>query len=158
MADEPITPPTPRQAMIVRGEQLVLAILALVLVAGVVWRAVAYYRLGAAPLEAIPAAPPTYRVNVNAADWITLSVVPGLGETLSKRIVEVRDKRGGFKALDELRDVRGISDRTLAKLRPYLFIGDGTKGEGEPVQMIDRPRAQAAMEGTNDAGNHSAGH
>jgi hypothetical protein len=156
--DEPITPPTPRQALIARGEQLVLVVLALALVAGVAWRAVTYWRLGQEPLEVIPAAPPTYRVDVNAADWITLSVVPGLGEALSKRIVEVRDKRGGFKSIEELRQVRGIGDRSLAKLRPYLYVGDGAGGEAEPIQMVDRPAAQVAKEGANHAGNHPAGH
>jgi competence protein ComEA len=139
MADPSPTPPTRRQALIARGEQLVLAILAIALVAGVAWRGLTYYRVGAEPMEVIPAAPPTYRVDVNTADWVTLAVVPGLGEALSKHIVALRDQRRGLKSLEELKDVRGISDKTLAKLRPYLFIGDGARPGGEPIQMIDRP-------------------
>lgn len=157
MADTPMTPPTRRQALIARGEQWVLVILALVLVAGVAWRGITYYRLGAEPLEVIPAAPPTYRVDVNTADWLTLAVVPGLGEALSKRIVEVRERRGGFRSLEELKDVRGISDKTLAKLRPYLFIGNGVRADGEAVQMVDPPPGPGAREQSRDAGNYPAG-
>jgi competence protein ComEA len=157
MPDASPTPPTRRQALIARGEQLVLAVLALALVAGVAWRGISYYRLGAQPMEVIPAAPPTYRVDVNTADWVTLAVVPGLGEALSKRIIDLRDQRGGLKSLEELKGVRGISDKMLAKLRPYLFIGDGARAGSEPIQMVDRPPPAAAQEQTGDARNHPAG-
>ena len=137
---EPVpTPPTRRQALIARGEQLVLVILAIVVVAGVAYRAASYWRAGSEPLEAVPAATPTYRVNINAADWVTLALVPGLGEALSKRIVAERERRGGrFESLDDLKAVRGISDKTLDKLRPLLFVADPDAGD-EPVQMLDDP-------------------
>jgi len=117
----------------------VLLVLALAVVAGVAWRAVSYWRIGAEPLEPVPEASPTYRVNANAADWVTLALVPGLGETLAKRIVEEREKRGGrFESVDDLTAVRGIGEKKLTRLRLYLFIGD-PDAPVEPVEMVEQP-------------------
>jgi len=141
MSETPVTPPmspTRRQALIARGEQLVLALLALALVAGIAYRAVDYWRVGADPLEVIPPPDgPTFRINVNAADWALLSIVPGLGEKTAKKVIALRESRKGrFKSVDELKDVSGIGAKTLEKLRPYLYAGD-PGGEEEPVRMLD---------------------
>jgi competence ComEA-like helix-hairpin-helix protein len=137
MADSAITPPTRREAMIARTEQVALAVLALVLVAGVAWRMIDYWRVGEEPLEIVsPADGPALRINVNVAQWPELSMVPGLGPKLSKAIIAVRDARPGkrFRSLEELKEVRGIGDKMLAKLRPYLVL-DETGAEGEPVVL-----------------------
>ena len=140
MTQPTILPPTPRQALIARAEQVVLVVLALAVVAGVAWRVVDYWRIGAEPLEAIPPPEgPTFRINVNQADWVTLSLVPGVGEKLARRIVEKRQERGGkFESLDDLKEVPGIGEKMLEKLHPYLSLGDPNAGD-EPVEMVDAP-------------------
>ena len=143
MSETPVTPPMPptrRQALIARGEQFVLVILALALVAGIAYRAIDYWRIGPDPLEvAAPPDGPTFRINVNAADWALLSMVPGLGEKTAKKVVALRTSRGGrLKSVDELKDVSGIGAKTLEKLRPYLYAGD-PGGEEEPVRMLETP-------------------
>jgi len=139
-------PPARKQSLIARGEQAVLVILAIVVVAGVAYRAISYLRLGQVPLEVIPAAPPTYRVNVNAADWVTLALVPGLGESLAKRIVALRQDRGGrFDTLEDLTAVRGIGEKKLAKLRPFLSAGPAAPA-GEPVRMVEGRAPDSAKE------------
>jgi len=123
-----------------RAEQAVLVVLALVVVAGAAYRAVSYWRLGAKPLVPVPPASATYRLNVNAADWVTLALVPGLGETLAKRIVEVRDTvyGGRLTSLEQLVEVDGIGEKTLARIRPYLYVGE-PDASGEPVEMPEGP-------------------
>jgi len=140
MPDTSITPPTRRQALIARGEQAVIALLALAIVAGVAWRAALYWRAGREPLEVVPAPAPTYRVNVNTADWVTLALVPGIGEKTARKIIEVREARPGkrFHSLDELREVHGIGEKVLAKLRAYLSV-DGAPPDAEPVEMLEKP-------------------
>jgi competence ComEA-like helix-hairpin-helix protein len=140
MSESPITPPTRRQALIARGEQGVLVLLAAALAAGIAYRAIDYWRVGREEMEIVPAAGgPSWRINVNAADWVTLSMVPGLGEKTAKKIIELRDQRGGrLKSVDEIKDVRGIGERTLEKLRPYLFVADPGPDE-EPVRMVETP-------------------
>ena len=122
--------------MIARTEQVALVLLALALVAGVAWRMIDYWRVGEEPLEIVsPADGPALRINVNAAQWAELSMVPGLGPKLSKAIIAARDARGKrFQSLEELKEVRGIGDKMLAKLRPYLTL-DETGAEGEPVVL-----------------------
>jgi len=130
----------PKPPLIARTEQVVLVILALLVVAALAWRAVDHFRIGAEPLEVIPPPEgPTYRVNLNQADWVTLTLVPGVGEKLAKRIVEQRARRGGrFTSTDQLTEVPGIHDKMLAKLQPYLFVA-GPNGDDEAVQMPGGP-------------------
>lgn len=61
-----------------------------------------------------------YTVDLNTAPWPELTVLPGVGETLAKRIVADRDQNGPFRDFDDLRRVRGIGARTLERLTPYL--------------------------------------
>jgi len=136
---EPAAQRRPRPPLIARGEQAILLFLALAVVAGVAYRTARYYRLGAEPFEVVPPADgPTYRVNVNAADWVTLALVPGLGEALSKGIVAARNARPGgrFASLDDLKAVSGIGDKVLAKLQPYLILAPSDAG-AEPVEMVE---------------------
>lgn len=95
------------------------------------------FRSAREPLaEPIPAAEgePSYRVNVNEADWPVLALVPGLGDALSQRIVEYRRANGPLRSLDELTKVSGIGSIKLQEIRPYLRLGDDPAGgaRGEP--------------------------
>ena len=139
MADPSETPPPEPSPLVARAEQVVLVVLALAVVAGVAWRIADYYRLGADVLETVPPLEgPNFQVNVNSADWVTLSLVPGVGEKTAKAIVEERQKHGGkFDSLDDLLEVNGIGDKTLAKLRPYLSLGD--PNAEEPVHPLSTP-------------------
>ena len=146
MRDSAGIPPARKQVLIARGEQAVLVVVVLVVVAAVAYRAVSYLRLGQEPLEVVPASPPTYRVNVNTADWVTLALVPGLGESLAKRIVTLREARGGgFDTLEDLVAVRGIAEKKLGNLRPFLFAGPADDA-GEPVRMMEGSAPHAAQE------------
>jgi competence protein ComEA len=60
-------------------------------------------------------------VNINTADQEILTQLPGIGPVTADRIVEYRKANGNFKSIDELTSVKGIGDKTLAKLKPYLY-------------------------------------
>jgi len=62
-----------------------------------------------------------FRIDVNQADWPELALLPGIGETLAKRIVRSREQDGPFRCHDELRRVPGIGPKTLEAIRPYLL-------------------------------------
>jgi competence protein ComEA len=115
MADPSETPPPEPSPLVARAEQVVLVVLALAVVVGVLWRAADYWRIGAEPIEVVPPPEgPTFRINVNQADWVTLSLIPGVGKTLAKAIVDERQKDGGkFESLDDLKKVRGIGEKIL---------------------------------------------
>jgi len=86
-----------------------------------------------------PAAPPANGVvNINDATTAQLELLPRVGPALAKRIVEFRKANGPFKSVDELVAVRGIGERSLEKLRPYLAV-DGKTTLTEKVHL---PRQQ----------------
>jgi len=62
-----------------------------------------------------------FRVDINAADWPEIMQLPGVGETIARRIVAWREQHGPFHSLEDLRRVRGIGPKTLERIRPYLL-------------------------------------
>lgn len=60
-----------------------------------------------------PAAP----VSLNTATVEQLDTLPGVGPVLAQHIIDYRTQHGGFRSVDELREVNGIGDRRFADLR-----------------------------------------
>ncbi len=69
---------------------------------------------GAAPPSA---APPGAKVSLASATLEQLDAIDGIGPTLAKRILEYRDRHGGFRSIDELRQVDGIGEKRFQSLR-----------------------------------------
>jgi len=61
-------------------------------------------------------------VDVNSANETDLTAVPGIGKSLAKRIVEFREKNGPFTRVDDLLKVRGIGEKSIEKLRPFVTV------------------------------------
>lgn len=59
-------------------------------------------------------------VRLNAATADQLEGLPGVGPVLAQHIVDYRTQHGGFRSVDELREVNGIGDRRFADLRPLV--------------------------------------
>lgn len=70
---------------------------------------------------------PTGKVNLNAASTEQLTVLPGIGPKIAARIVEYRQKAGGFKTAQELMNVKGIGEKSFEKLQPYVTTGESQK-------------------------------
>jgi competence protein ComEA len=62
---------------------------------------------------AAPGAP----VALNTATVDQLDTLPGVGPVLAQHIIDYRTQHGGFRSVDELREVNGIGDRRFADLR-----------------------------------------
>ncbi|MFH1919685.1 MAG: helix-hairpin-helix domain-containing protein [Planctomycetota bacterium] len=61
-----------------------------------------------------------FQVDLNEAGWPELVQLPGIGETLARRIVDSRSQQGPFLDHEDLKRVRGIGPKTLEKVTPYL--------------------------------------
>lgn len=68
----------------------------------------------------------TGQVNVNTASAAELQLLPGIGEARARSLIELRKRRGGFKSVEELKDVKGIGDAGLARLRPFVRLDGRT--------------------------------
>jgi len=61
-------------------------------------------------------------LNLNTATVEQLQRLPGVGPALAKRIVDFRVKKGGFKRIEELLAVPGISEKKWNELKEYLVV------------------------------------
>lgn len=61
-----------------------------------------------------------YLVNINTADEDELTDLPGIGETLAERIVEYREKSGGFTSKEDLLNVNGIGRKTIEEIAELI--------------------------------------
>jgi|GEM_PF-1005570 len=59
---------------------------------------------------------------LNDADRQELESLPGVGPVIAARIIEYRERHGGFNALEELIEVKGIGQQTVERLKPYLKL------------------------------------
>lgn len=70
----------------------------------------------------VSGAPVTGLVNLNTADETELESLPEVGPVTAQAILAWRSQHGSFSSVDQLLDVDGIGDATLAKLTPYVTI------------------------------------
>ena len=56
-------------------------------------------------------------VSLSSATVAQLDGLDGIGPTLAQRIVDYRQTHGGFRSVDQLRDVSGIGDKRFEALR-----------------------------------------
>jgi competence protein ComEA len=61
-------------------------------------------------------------VMLNQASVDALDSLPGIGRKRAEDIVAFRRQHGPFRRIDDLRRIRGVGPKMLAKLRPYLKI------------------------------------
>jgi competence protein ComEA len=61
-------------------------------------------------------------LDLNAASEADLDQLPGIGPSLAQAIIAERTRRGGFRSLNELREVRGIGERRFADLKSLVTV------------------------------------
>lgn len=61
-------------------------------------------------------------LNLNTATPQQLEALPGIGPVLAKRIVDFRQKKGGFRKIEELLAIPGISEAKWKVLREQLTV------------------------------------
>ncbi len=76
-------------------------------------------------------APKTYApryliVDLNIADTSVLIALPGIGSKLAARIINFRDKLGGFYSINQVGETFGLPDSTFQKIKQYLKLENGS--------------------------------
>ena len=62
------------------------------------------------------------KVNLNSATAEQLDTLPGVGPVTAQAILDWRQENGRFGSVEELLDVKGIGDATLAELRDHVSV------------------------------------
>jgi len=100
---------------------LAFVVLLSLLIIGGYWISGLKRQGGWVEIDKAPKQSAEFRVDVNKAEWPELALLPGLGESLARRVVEYRNENGPFRNVEQLAEVRGIGASKLEKIRPYLL-------------------------------------
>lgn len=140
MADQRPTPsPEPAPALQPRT-QFVLAGLLVALIALVGWHWYdAHYT--ARPTEQL--LDPTYRIDLNKASRAELALLPNVGLKKADSIVAHRQAHGSFQTIDDLRNVHGIGDATVKKIRPWLTLTEPDEPPDEVERLMRAPSSNS---------------
>lgn len=78
------------------------------------------------PVAGAPGAPASPAagglVSLNSADLAGLDTLPGVGPVTAQSIIDWRTANGGFSSVEELIEVDGIGEATLARIAPHVTL------------------------------------
>lgn len=66
--------------------------------------------------------PVTYRIDPNTADVDELSLLPGIGPGIARRIVDDREANGRFGSSVQMQRVRFVGEKTSAAIDPWTVF------------------------------------
>jgi competence ComEA-like helix-hairpin-helix protein len=87
--------------------------------------------------------PPAKPIDLNLANAKELQELPGVGPVTAQRIIDMRQKSGRFKRVEDLLAIRGISQKKLDALRPYVTVS-APPSPALPAQKTAAPPAKKA--------------
>ena len=61
-------------------------------------------------------------VNLNTATADQLATIPGVGAKMAERIIDYRQKNGGFKKIEDLMNVSGVGEKSFLKMKPLITV------------------------------------
>lgn len=70
-------------------------------------------------------------LDLNTASVAELESLPGIGRRTAERIVEHRQKSGGFKKIEELMNVKGIGEKSFLRLKPLIAVAPKAEKAGD---------------------------
>jgi len=97
--------------------------------------------------------PPAKPIDLNIANIKELQELPGVGKVTAQRIIDMRQKSGHFHRVEDLLAIRGISQKKLDAMRPYVTVS-APPSASSPAKSAASPSAKpAAQKGASPAKN-----
>lgn len=66
----------------------------------------------------------SFHIDINTADWTALILLPGIGETLAKRVVEYRCDVAYFQSPEDICHIKGIGNKKFEKIAPFIYCSE----------------------------------
>lgn len=77
-------------------------------------------------------------VNINAADAKTIGdALSGIGLKKAQAIVKYREEKGAFKTVEDLVNVAGIGEKTVAKIKNDVLLSDAVVADQKTDKKVD---------------------
>lgn len=73
-----------------------------------------------------PARLPPLLIEINQADSAQWEALPGIGPTLARRVVQYREKLGGFVQIEQVGELYGLADSVFQRIKPQLLLRSGS--------------------------------
>ena len=61
-------------------------------------------------------------LDLNRVSREDLCLIPGIGESLAQEIVDYRERRRGFRSVEELKNVKGIGEKKYQSFKGFFII------------------------------------
>ncbi|MEN8190186.1 MAG: helix-hairpin-helix domain-containing protein [Thermodesulfobacteriota bacterium] len=62
-------------------------------------------------------------VDINFASADLLTTLPGIGPKTAEQIINYRTENGSFSNIEQLIEVKGIGEKKLARIKPFVHAG-----------------------------------
>ena len=62
------------------------------------------------------------KVNINHANETELDTLPGIGPSISKKIIKYREENGKFNNIEDIKNVSGIGDSKYEEIKNYITV------------------------------------
>jgi len=85
------------------------------------------YQNSQASYNTLKFVPTVVNVEINTADSTGFIALPGIGSKLSNRIINFRNKLGGFYDVEQVKETFGLPDSVFQKIKPMLQLGGEVK-------------------------------
>jgi len=80
------------------------------------------------------------RIDLNKATLSQLDSLPGIGPVIAERILELREKSGPYKRIEDLMNIRGIGEKKFLKLKDLITVKPKQQSDGgSQTSEIQKP-------------------
>lgn len=64
------------------------------------------------------------KININTADVAELDKIPNIGPARAADVIAYRTTKGGFKTIEEMKNIKGIGDKTFESMKDLITVGN----------------------------------